>query len=112
MKRKIAIALVGSALALGACQSTNGGTNNGAEGAKSANSTNLSTCGGDKFTHLVGKPITPISDLDMPGNSRYYGKDEATANDEPKRFNIVVSTENAAEAIDNPEAKIIRIFCG
>lgn len=68
-------------------------------------------CGASQFQSLVGGPSSAVSGLDIPGDSRHYGREEAVATDNPSRLNFVHSG-TAIESVTNPNSTVVRIFCG
>lgn len=68
-------------------------------------------CGASQFQSLVGGPSSATFGLDIPGSSRHYGREERVATDTPTRLNFVHSG-TAVDAVTNPNATVIRVFCG
>lgn len=98
-----ALALV----ALGACATTPPATTAPATVASGT----ADTCGASQFQSLVGGPSSAVTGLDIPGDSRHYGNQEAVATDTPSRLNFVHSG-TAIESVTDPNSTVIRVFCG
>jgi len=69
------------------------------------------TCGASQYQALVGGPSRAAIDLDIPGDSRHYGSEEAVATNVPSRLNFVHSG-TAIEAVVDPNSTVVRVFCG
>lgn len=69
-------------------------------------------CGASKYAYLVGGPVTATQNLPIANNSRYYGRNEPFATNNPNRLNFVVSTTSAVDAVIDKSSTIIRVFCG
>ena len=51
--------------------------------------------------------------MNVPAEARYYGKSEPIdKNVDPARLNFVVSSKTAVDALMDPDAIYLRIFCG
>jgi hypothetical protein len=72
---------------------------------------NTDACGASQFQSMVGGPSSAAMALDIPGDSRHYGRAERTAINDPSRLNFVHSG-TAIESVTDPNATIVRVFCG
>ncbi|KNG94980.1 hypothetical protein [Pseudaestuariivita atlantica] len=72
----------------------------------------VDTCGAGQFAGLVGGPASAVTAAALPSLSRIYGANETIdPRRTPARVNVVVSTDNPAEAIAG-NGTVTRIFCG
>nr|WP_319250439.1 hypothetical protein [uncultured Celeribacter sp.] len=94
-----------TAVALAACVTSD------PVGTTSAANTATDQCGASKYRHLVGGPSSATIGLDIPDNSRHYGREERVATDKPSRLNFVHSG-TAVESVTNPGSKVVAVFCG
>ena len=102
MASRIRTGLCVGALALSACQQTT---------TPQTETRVQDACGADRYQGLVGGPSSAVSTLNIPGDSRHYGRTDATAHDTPERLNFVHSG-TALESVINPNSTVIRVFCG
>ena len=69
------------------------------------------SCGAAQYQSLVGGPSSATFGLQIPGDSRHYGRSERVATDTPSRLNFVHSG-SAVDAVVNPRSTVTRVFCG
>ena len=98
LTRVTGAALIIAALSLSGCNMT-------------GPSASSDTCGASRYQALVGGPSRAVFDLDVPGDTRHYGRSEAVATNVPTRLNFVHSG-TAIEAVADPSSTIVRVFCG
>jgi hypothetical protein len=98
LTRLTGAALITAALGLSACNTT-------------TPSASSDACGASQYQALVGGPSRAAFDLDVPGDSRHYGRSEAVATNVPSRLNFVHSG-TAVEAVADPSSTVVRVFCG